>query len=307
MSTSTDLLFLHAETPLHPGSGSALGAIDLPVARERHTLWPYIPASSLKGVLRDHCRQTLGGESKSSKLWILFGPDTKNASDHAGALTISDSRLLAYPVRSLKGLFAWVTCPAAIQRLARDARMAGRSEILAGANALLKVADGLSDEKAFTASESLLIKNKAVFEEFEYAAQKSPELASLGKQVDSLLGDGTRLESHLAIVSDDCFTHYVRFATEVMARIALDYDTKTVTDGALFYEEHIPAGAVFYSHVGADSERCEKKAGEERMTSSTVLAALKGAFAEDSFIQVGANATTGKGICAITFASKGDG
>src|SRR5437660_12574596 len=51
------LLFLHAQTGLHPGSGTALGTVDLPVQRERHTRWPLIPGSALKGILRDLCRE----------------------------------------------------------------------------------------------------------------------------------------------------------------------------------------------------------------------------------------------------------
>src|SRR5438309_535349 len=50
------LLFLHAQTGLHPGSGTALGTVDLPIQRERHTQWPVIPGSTLKGILRDACR-----------------------------------------------------------------------------------------------------------------------------------------------------------------------------------------------------------------------------------------------------------
>ena len=46
------LLFLHAQTGLHPGSGTALGAVDLPIQRERYTQWPVIPGSTLKGILR---------------------------------------------------------------------------------------------------------------------------------------------------------------------------------------------------------------------------------------------------------------
>ena len=56
------LLFLHAQTAIHPGSGTALGVVDLPVQRERHTQWPVIPGSSLKGVLRDCCRQQVPGK-----------------------------------------------------------------------------------------------------------------------------------------------------------------------------------------------------------------------------------------------------
>ena len=46
-------LFLICETPLHAGSGDALGVVDLPIQRERHTGFPKIEASSLKGALRE--------------------------------------------------------------------------------------------------------------------------------------------------------------------------------------------------------------------------------------------------------------
>src|SRR5271157_5700625 len=58
------ILGLHAQTSLHPGSGTALGVIDLPVQRERHTLWPTIPGSALKGILRDAVRERIKGQYK---------------------------------------------------------------------------------------------------------------------------------------------------------------------------------------------------------------------------------------------------
>ena len=39
--------------PTHVGTGQAAGAVDLPIARERHTGHPYLPATALKGVARD--------------------------------------------------------------------------------------------------------------------------------------------------------------------------------------------------------------------------------------------------------------
>lgn len=56
-TSEKQLMFIHALTGLHPGSGTALGVVDLPVQRERHTQWPTIPGSALKGVLRDACRE----------------------------------------------------------------------------------------------------------------------------------------------------------------------------------------------------------------------------------------------------------
>src|SRR5207302_541516 len=137
------LLFLHAQTALHPGSGTALGTVNLPVQRERHTHWPTIPGSSLKGILRDLCREGAkekyqedrDGEGKVRRtrrrvaneedpdLVAAFGPGkVDERSGHAGALAVTDARILAFPVRSLRGVFAWVTCPDVLDRLDRDLR-----------------------------------------------------------------------------------------------------------------------------------------------------------------------------------------
>ena len=38
MNKANALLFIHAQTSLHPGTGTALGTVDLPIQRERHTV-----------------------------------------------------------------------------------------------------------------------------------------------------------------------------------------------------------------------------------------------------------------------------
>ncbi|MFN7019291.1 MAG: RAMP superfamily CRISPR-associated protein, partial [Fimbriimonadales bacterium] len=54
MMKETKLIFLHALTPLHVGTGQAVANVDLPIAREKATGLPIVPASAFKGVLRDH-------------------------------------------------------------------------------------------------------------------------------------------------------------------------------------------------------------------------------------------------------------
>jgi CRISPR-associated protein Cmr4 len=140
------LMLLHAETPMHPGAGSALGTVDLPVARERHTGFPLIPGSSLKGVLRDKCAN---GNPKDEKVFAVFGPDTEGAAKHAGALSLTDARLLAFPLRSLSGLFAWVTCPAVLERFLRDLRIVGgNQELQESASQLVVKAKSLTENQA---------------------------------------------------------------------------------------------------------------------------------------------------------------
>ena len=133
-STAKTLLFIHTLTGLHPGSGTALGVVDLPVQRERHTQWPLIPGSSLKGILRDACRESIkdsyrdatqqqngisdhipdgapdSGQTKKTMLQFLpfLAPavSRRKPAGHSGALSITDARILAFPVRSLTGVFA---------------------------------------------------------------------------------------------------------------------------------------------------------------------------------------------------------
>lgn len=101
---------LFAQSPVHVGAGNSVGAVDMPVVRERHTRIPVIPGSALKGVL-----STFWGNrrEKGSDAYHLFGgEDAKEAS--AGQLLIGEARVLAFPVRSARKSFAWVTSPLAL-------------------------------------------------------------------------------------------------------------------------------------------------------------------------------------------------
>lgn len=275
------LLYLHAITSLHPGSGTALGVVDLPVQRERHTHWPVIPGSSIKGVLRDVCRRGNGDKA----LWeAAFGPEriSSGSSDSfAGALSITDARLLAFPVRSLKGVFAWVTCPQALQRWKRDAGIAGSAvtlpimelkedEALVAPGSVLKVLAG---------TESL------VMEEFVFVPRD--ETLDFFPVLDA------DQRKRLAVLNDTAFTYFAEYATEVTARIRLNNETKTVDAGALFYQEFLPAETLMYSVVlGAPSRKSDMERSAEAM-----LQYLLGQLPE--FLQIGGNETTGKGICRI--------
>ena len=122
------LLTLHTRTPLHVGSGASVEVVDQPIMRERITHFPIIPGSALKGVLRDHARHTLktsDAKRDDALIRLLFGEDQdpdeeKGIAAHAGCLQFMEAKLLAYPVRSLAGCFAWLTCPTALQRFQRD-------------------------------------------------------------------------------------------------------------------------------------------------------------------------------------------
>ena len=335
--TSAGLLGIHALTALHPGAGAALGTVDLPVQRERHTGWPTIAGSALKGILRDTCREQIsrqsglddlprhddkpakdgkpeekakregsGRERANNTLALneLFGPPTAGSSEFAGAVSVTDARLLAYPVRSLKGVFAWITCPSVMERFARDAGMAKLPTVTAG---------NLKPSAALTAMippgcPCDIDGKHILLEEFKLdvvAGDPTAWATSVASQLLPTTPEYTdtvrRFAKQLAVVHDDDFTHFVKYATEVTARIGLDYETKTVKGGALFYQEFLPTESLFYSVVivnAARTRNAPKVAGE-------LMKSLGGMVANVPVLQIGGDETTGKGFCSVRLTTGG--
>jgi len=295
------MMFIHALTSLHPGAGTALGVVDLPVQRERHTRWPSIQGSALKGILRDCMRNSIAGKNglkrknadEHEDVSTAFGPDSASDDKHAGAVSLTDARILAFPVRSLRGVFAWVTCGAVLQRLDRDVKLIGRMKGIGQVPAVGR-------DKALCADESPLIvrEKELALEEFKFSRNGSPPADALEWISSNVTEDKPtreRIKKHLVILSDDDFDHFVRNATEVTARIALDYETKSAKGGALFYQEFLPPETMMYSVMIVEASRnakVSKSAGE--------IAGMVTRATPD-VLQIGGDETTGKGICAIRF------
>ena len=164
-------LFLWVETPLHAGSGSDLGIVDLPIQREKHTGFPKIEASGIKGCLRESFENKL--ERKNTELNLAFGPESANEA-HAGSLGFSDARLLLFPVKSVKGVFAWITCPQILVRFKRELELCGD----------IKENDGFAVPEEGTAPKEcgLFVKNdKIVLEEYTFSAKENDTTTRFAK------------------------------------------------------------------------------------------------------------------------------
>jgi CRISPR-associated protein Cmr4 len=273
---STHILFLHALSPLHPGTGQGVGSIDLPIARERATGVPYLPGSSVKGVLRD----AANGRLTRDKLLALFGPETGNASEYAGAAVFGDARLLLLPVRSLAGVFAYVTSPYLLERFAREVVFAGMAPpALPGAPA--------SEGWCRLASDSQLkADDKVYLEDLDLSCQQNPELKTwedwLAKQSEA------PVKGRICLVHDDVMGYLLETATEVVARIRLEDQTKTVASGALWYEESLPAESLLYGLLSLGSSRKKE-----------VAVALDDLMPLLGFAQLGGKASVGRGLCRL--------
>ncbi len=275
------IIIMHALTPLHTGIGQAVDVIDLPIAREKATAWPYIPGSSIKGVLRDEF-----SSAAAECFTDAFGPDSKAGTDAAGSLLFCDGHLLALPVRSYFGTFAWVTCPAVLQRLNRDLKGAGIQELPAFTTQLL------FSQIAVSAGSELVRNNAGInnvyLEDYDLTHTES-NIGAVSSPLSELLFSTAEEKSafikRFAVVSNDLFTFLSETATEVTARICIDEDTKVVKTGALWYEESIPAEAFFWSLLLAQP-RGNRKAAD-------LFNVIK---LDETLLQIGGHAGVGRGV-----------
>lgn len=296
MFEATNMLFIYVETPLHAGSGRGLGAVDLPIQRERTTDYPIVQASSLKGRLRAAAK----GKLSDDEWKAIFGPETADASDHAGALSTGDARVLLFPVRSLAGVFGWTTSRDALARFLREAQMVG----LAVNWSLPPEPD---KDKALVASDALIAGNSVVLEEFSFTPDKSQAsaVAAIGQWLAShaLPQAGydywkQALPNKLCILPEDAFRDFVKYGTEVQTHIKLNPDTKTVAGGALWTTESLPVDTLLYAPLMATKAR-----GGANLTAQEILQKVKGLGLMRT--QLGGDETTGQGMVALTFAGGG--
>jgi len=295
MENSTDttaMLGLLAETSLHAGAGQMLGVIDLPIQREAHTDWPVIYGSGVKGALR-----ALADDRKAEWIKEVFGPDTGNASDNAGALLVGDARLLLLPVRSLTSHFKWVTCPALLKRLRADADRLGLPVF---------PLDAIPNADAFTEQQALIPSGKEgplFLEEFRFHAKvkAESELQQIIETLAQLLGRDDAeeaLKQQLTLIDDDLFRHLARFATPVAAHVCIDNDHKTVKPGALWYEETLPPDTVLYTCLMAQPSRAR---GSQKSAAEILDHVVGDLFSRSGrpYLQIGGNETVGMGWCKV--------
>jgi CRISPR-associated protein Cmr4 len=309
------LLYLFTRTPLHVGAGSSVGAIDQPIIRERHTGFPIIPASSLKGTFADvwnddllpdgdcKVRVTTKKNEKNEEVidgvaeaaWLFGSDNAKHA--FAGALQFSEARLLAFPIRSAKGSFAWITCPLMLRRAARDGVIP-----LAKLDKLTEPADEKAIFDAGAASK-LALGDKVVLEEytFQIATPGWLGLSNLGECLAGLLPADEiwkEIASRLVILSDGMMSFFAQNACEVAQHVRISDETGTAEGGALFNQENVPGETLFYSLLHASDSR--HKAGEHGgKKSADALAAIGSKVKETSVFQFGGDASTGLGYCTV--------
>ncbi len=413
------ILYIFTRTPLHVGAAASVGAIDQPIQRERHTGFPIIPASSLKGTFADAWNDGLqeelsdDGEAKrvrvkkgydlqlksvtdlsevsaqgrcivivardvagqlhfrvfdgngkkvvdtsetefpteserlgalklklaslwdqrslttgqkrsvietvtsivghalaSDAAWLFGSDDANNA--WAGSLQFSEARLLAFPIRSARGSFAWITCPLMLRRAVRDGALKdpNGSPLTSVAK---KVESQMEDESALFSENSPLALRpvaqpggiKVVLEEYTFTRKEGlPD--GLADSLQQLLPNDEvwkEIGSRLVVLSDGMMSFFAQNACEVAQHVRINDETGTAAGGALFNQENVPSEALFFSVLHCFSERSSTKKDKLRTSEQAAEAFSNKLSANGNVFQFGGDASTGLGYCTVQLAN----
>jgi CRISPR-associated protein Cmr4 len=272
-------------TPLHAGSGDSAEIIDLPIQREKHTQYPEVYSSSLKGSLR-YFFKCKGGHDTLIK--AIFGGEDETS---AGGVVFTDAKILFFPVRSSEGVFKWITCPFVIERLKRDLKFIGKENEIKSLTQNIRDENGLS----FDGNPDSLI----LLEDFPITITNGlTDFGLFGKIAAAYEIDEAVVKKRLVIVSDNVFKTLVTTATQVIARNNLDDKTKTSTN--LWYEEVVPADAVFYTLMmpAYRPKKTEGNLQQQEVDPDEALVKLAEQIKAE-ILQLGGNETVGYGFVRL--------
>ena len=283
-------VFLYAISPVHMGAGQAIGVIDNPIQRERHTKHPSFAGSGIKGAVR-HGWKALGGDEDF--ISRILGPESGSSELHAGAVSFGDAQTVCLPIRSLRGGFVYATCSQALARVARLLNTVGGKADWPSLN--------VNEGECLVRDDTLLSGNKLHLEAFEYRAKINEPLAAIAADIARrALPEGNaydffrdKLKSDLVVLSDTDFAYFSENAMLVEPHVRIDPDTGTAADGGLFYTENLPPEALLIAPLMASGTRSGKK--DEKLEAEDVMFKVKTVI-DGKLLQIGGDATTGRGL-----------
>jgi len=265
---TNNIWLITAISNLHAGSGDAdYGIVDKHVQRDAVTGLPTIHASGIKGALREvfHVRE-LGDVTH------IFGSENKEGKQDKliqGAYHFFNARLLAFPVRSCKGLYRLATCPELIADFLEEL---GRI----GVKNYADFEKGLKSLRDFSVE-----KNQPIYfgnnvkdiklEDFTASYKEMPE-GTDGNLVKTLFDDRLVLFN-----CDD-----IQAICDELPVIARNHLENGISSN-LWYEEVVPRQTRFYAVIGGNDNGA-----------SAIEAGLKKL---NNMVQIGGNATVGYGLC----------
>ncbi len=301
MFQASTMLFMYVETSLHAGTGTSdISPVDLPIQRDKTTGYPIVKASSLKGVLRFRAEATRPAEEVKA----VFGPAPESTDEETfpGALILNDAQVLLFPVRSLRGVFAWVTSAGVVAGFHRDVETyLGTAEGLPGIPLPPPEAAWVAPGNRLTTPEGQLI-----LEEFTFKAEERPWMADFARWlVNRSFPTGEAFTywrekalRDIVVLPEDAFRFFVLHRTEIVTRIRIDRSTGTAYEGALWDEEYLPSDTLLYVPLAANAP---VKPTENLKTAADVLEWVESLAPK--MLQIGGGRSLGRGIVRLRWAT----
>lgn len=276
MYSEKEIIIFHVESALHAGAGANIGHIDNPVQRETPTGNPIVQASRVKGALREFYEKTVSDNSDIENKMIdaAFGKEKgeRDEKDGAGAVAFGEAKLLFFPVRSLAGIFAYITCPSIIARFQRNLSAVNKK--------MLMVSDGKRVGKIWRPSVSInrylshtnsILKTSPndllILEELSFEQQNTDNPDQCLESLSDMLFPETLeyipfksdFPKRVVILNDTDYFYFVRYSTEVEPHNRINEDTGTVDENTgVWYTEYLPAESILYSSLFICPPRIQK-------------------------------------------------
>jgi len=207
----------------------------------------------------------------------------------------------------LKEAYVYATSPVALSRLLRLLDIVGVEG--PGVETVPQPKEGT----AVVLDEQLLADDKLILEAYALEARGEGQ-EDLGRIAEWLAEHAvparpgffkSKIQKHLVLLDENTFSHFVRHATVVEPHVRIDDETGAAQDGGLFYTENLPPESLLVAPVMASRDRSgtQDDSGKDPLGAADILTHLSRGI-DGQTIQVGGDATTGRGQVVVRFGSR---
>lgn len=276
-------------TPLHVGTGQSYeGFVDLPIQRD-NLGFPVIWGSSLKGAIRN----TYHNNGNMQREEAVFGSD-----EYASSILITDASLLLMPVRSLYGLYAFITNKLLLSQCLEKLRICNiinphKYDLLI--NELEKLISNL-DNSCRCSNMQYLSQDKktVVLRETSINVEEDKDVENVFNKLipnDILFKDD--IIKKIVIVNEE-HSDIIKRSTLLQTRIKLGYKEKHVEEGP-WTEEFLPEMSLLMNVIMLNNGRGNLK-GVDNIKKELADGLHANNELNQFYIVVGGDETIGRGI-----------
>jgi CRISPR-associated protein Cmr4 len=260
------LTYMYLLTPLHTGGSSSEGNM-IGIAREVHTEFPYLPASSLRGKIRSQLEYKHPEEAK-----IFFGHKIENGQQPTeGEVWFADATLLFFPIASLSHHLVWVTCPLWLERWNRWLAKAPLQPIIKKSRQILSEQESEQKSAVVSFDTEKLYLQTALLNKSDIQKIDVTVLSNLILPITSAGGIISQLTKKLVILTDEDCIALVETGLQREVRVALEDKSKTVKGGSFRSEEAIPPETLLFFPWGMKLPKDLDRTAKVRTSTPEIL------------------------------------